>query len=654
MPRVNRREATFRKRLRVAQGLFALAVLGILFKGYKLSLSGDERLERWAKSEYEKSITLSPQRGEIYDQKGRSLASSITVKSIYADPRQVKDKGGAARELSRSLSLGRNEMLEKLGSKRRFVWIERKVTPDVFSRIKDLSISGLGALDESKRFYPNIDLASNVLGFTGLDSNGLSGIELRYDGYLRNRESKYTRVSDALGRRLFTDDLYIIQFDRGNDVYLTLDQAIQYVAEAELDKALERSESSKGYVIVMEPSTGKVLAMVSRPKFNPNDYGKANPSSWMNGAVSLVYEPGSTFKVFVAAAALEEGAIDPKDLFYCKKGSLTVADKNIRDTSDKLWLNPSGIIKYSSNIGAAKIAMALGSEKLYRWVKAFGFGDFTGIDLPGETRGLVRPPSRWTSLDLATIGFGQGIAVSPIQLTAALSSIANGGFRVRPYVVEKVLDAKGNEILRNEPKIGPKIISKAVGEMLKSYMLGVTEQDGTGSRARMPGFEVAGKTGTAQKLDPLTKEYTLDRTVSSFMGFVPVKEPKVAILVVIDEPKGGMFGGEIAAPVFKNIASKTLEYYHVIPGDMDLEFDEGLLAKDIKEEDLVLAAGEEGIDLATVPDFEGLSIREVNRMAQKAGLKILSRGTGIAFKQYPKAGSRIKGPKKCIVYFRPV
>ena len=661
MPRVNKKEEAQRLRIRIIEFLFLAFVGAILLRASDLQLKSNPKLGMWAKKEYEKFVVLAPERGEIFDRNGRPLASSIAVKSIYANPQMIRNETAASKKLSKILGIPEAAILKKLKSEKHFVWLKRMVNPDIYKRVENLSIEGVGALDESKRFYPNLELASGVIGFTGIDSKGLGGVELKFDEYLRSEESKYTGLKDALGRTLFTDGFFVKEYSKGKNIFLTIDRTIQYIAENELDREMKKGEALRGYVIVMEPATGNILAMVSRPKFNPNDIGDTSLESLTNGTVSLAYEPGSTMKVFVIASAIEEGLVKPDDLFYCMQGSFSVAGKSIKDSTDRSWMNPASVIKYSSNIGAAKIALLLGRQKLYNWMKAFGFGEPTGIELPGETAGLLRPFSRWSSLDIATIGFGQGIAVSPLQLITALSTLANGGSRVKPHIVSKVVDSEGRVILENDPVAGEKIISRTTVNTIRNYMIGVTDEDGTGSKAGIDGFSVAGKTGTAQKVDPATGEYSFEKTIASFMGFTPADNPRIAVLVVLDEPKGISFGGQIAAPVFKRIVEQTLDYMKILPPkDMDLKIAEQMNFHDGDEEqdqEIILAsAGEDTLraDDRIIPDFEGLSIREALRIAQKMKIEVSINGSGMAFRQAPRAGAKLTGRTQVMIYFRPI
>ncbi len=675
IPGRNRREKTQKRRIVLAGIFFVILASLIVFRAYVLHLTPNPRLDKWTKRGYEKIVPLSPQRGDIYDSNGRNLASSIKTKSLYVNPRLVQPKAAAAGKLSKVLKKRKSQILKKLKSRKYFVWLKRKTDPANYEKVKSLDIEGIGAVEENKRFYPNKELASSVIGFTGIDSNGLAGIELEYEKYLRSKEAKYVGLKDALGRTIFTKEVFLKKYARGNDLYLTLDRNIQYIAETELDEELAKSGASKGYAIVMEPHSGKILAMVSRPGFNPNDFSKSGPESWINGNVSLVYEPGSTLKVFSIAAALEEGLINPGDIFYCKKGTFSVAGKVIRDGSDRGWLTPASIIKYSSNIGAAKIAMLLGREKLYNWLKAFGFGEYTGVDMPGEVKGILRHYSTWYEMGIANIGFGQGIAITPLQLISALSTVANGGYRIKPFIVESIKYPQGRTVVSNSAEKGPRVISASTVKVITNFMIGVTETDGTGTRAAIPGFSVAGKTGTAQKVDAETGTYSSDKTIVSFMGFVPANDPKIAVLVVIDEPREASFGGTIAAPVFKKIAQKTLKYMKVVPslepeilisgaeqkentGNVQIKLvshnthNSGSFEGSINQNMRQFINSELAKD--TVPDFQGLSVREVLRLATDKGIDVSLEGTGISFKQSLRPGTLIKNKTRCVVYFRPI
>ena len=512
-----------------------------------------------ASRQHQSVVTYTPKRGTIYDVKGNTLAESIEVDSVYARPEDVENPSRTAKELAHILNLDKGSLTKKLKSRKGFLWVKRQVTPKETSRIKESKLRGIYFLKESRRiypqrFYPHSHLAAHLVGFVGIDSKGLEGIEARYDAVLSGDTKRLILEKDAFGREIITEVPIPGKSAQNYTLSLTIDTNIQYVVEVELKRAVEGKGAKKGMAVVMDPMSGKILAMANYPSFNPNRFWDYPPLTWRNRAITDVFEPGSIFKVFLASAALEEKVVKKHDIFFCQNGSYTISNKTIRDVKKYGWLSLEHIIKYSSNIGAAKIAQRVGSEKLYHYIREFGFGNKTGIDLPGEAKGIVRPYRTWSNVGLANIAFGQGIAVTSVQLIAAISSIANGGNLLKPYVVDRIVDPKGKVVKQSQPVIIKRVLSKETAEIVTSILKGVVKEGGTGTKAALPHYDVAGKTGTAQKVDGLVGGYYEDRFISSFMGYVPSNQPRLVILVVIDEPQGIPYGGSVAGPVFRNIA----------------------------------------------------------------------------------------------------
>lgn len=549
--------------------LVLLAFVGsfviISFRAYQLQVFQREKLEKLANRQRQKVATLLPRRGIIYDRHGEELAISIDVDSLYCHPDMVKNPGKLVAALSRPLGMSRKEMLKKVTSSKSFVWLKRRLSPDVSARIRKLDLKEIGIIQERRRYYPNMELAGHVLGFVGLDSQGLEGLELKYDDFLKGKAEEIVMERDALGRTLHVRVDPFHKGTEGHNLILTIDRSIQYITEQALERAVNRADARGGIGIVMDPNTGEVLAMANSPSFNPNTFWNFRPYQWRNRAVTDAFEPGSTFKVFLAAAALEEGIVQPGTLIFCENGSMELAGNTIKDHNKYGWLPLKGIIRVSSNIGATKIGMQLGAEKFYQYIRNFGFGRKGGINLPGETLGLVRDYRRWVPINLANISFGQGISASAIQLITAFSSIANGGHLMVPYMVKEITDSKGNLVKKFNPKAIRRVLSAETSRAMKAIMLGVVSQKGTGKEAAINGIAVAGKTGTAQKVDLVRGGYRKGAYISSFIGFVPAHTPKMAILVVIDEPKGMPYGGKIAAPVFREIAENALNRMGIFP-----------------------------------------------------------------------------------------
>jgi cell division protein FtsI (penicillin-binding protein 3) len=519
-------------------------------------------LSRRAERQHEKNVVLEGERGTIFDRQGRILATNVEVPSIYAIPSLIHDRGAVAPDLARVLPYDARTVLRRLEGNKNFVWIDRKVSPAVARSIMDLGIEGIGVLNESQRFYPKRNLMGHLLGFAGMDNHGLEGVELKYDPILRGEKGWAVVERDALGHSIFQKGL---DPSRGNDLVLTIDEVIQHIAETELDAVMEQTQAADASVIVMNPKTGEILAMAVRPEFNPNRVEFQHPDQWRNRAVTDPYEPGSTFKIITASAALEERVASPGDIFYCEEGRMAVAGGVIRDHEKEGFLTFREVIQKSSNIGMIKIAMRMKDEDLYRHIRAFGFGEKTGIDLEGEAAGTLRDPRSWSGRSLASISIGQEVAATPLQVITAVSAIANSGMLMRPYLVSAVRDADGRVIRTIGPEERRRAVSPETAGKMMSILEGTVAKTGTGEKAAIPGYQVAGKTGTAQKIDPVTKKYSMQDTVSSFIGIVPAEDPRIVVLVVVDSPKGVAWGGTVAAPVFKNVAEQVLRYLGVPP-----------------------------------------------------------------------------------------
>jgi len=564
MVRLKNRSETI-KNIRVIGLLFVVFFFIIGFRGYSLQVLSSEKLSKIIKKQTERTIELSPKRGTIYDRNGSELSVSIDVESLFANPHLIENKSLTAIKISRILGISHKTILKNFEKNRRFVWIKRQIPPAEASKIKKLGINGLGFVEESQRFYPNKELGAQMIGFVGRDSKGLEGIEFEYNNVLKGK-SRYLAINrDALGRQLFIDGAKTSEEVQGNDITLTIDKNIQYIAEKELQAAISISKAKSGIAIVMEPATGKVLAMAVAPLFNPNQFSSYGAKTWRNRAITDEFEPGSTFKTFLMASALEENIIKPKDIFFCEKGSYRVANRVIHDTHPHGWLNATKILKYSSNIGVSKIARHLGSELFYQHIREFGFGEETGVAFPSEANGFIPLPYRTPEHTRSAMAFGQGISVSALQLATAYSAIANGGLYMRPYFVEKVNHPNGMTIQKTNPQVLRRVVSERTARTVRNMLKSVVSKDGTGEKARTASYNVAGKTGTSQKIDKKLKGYSSQKLIASFAGFAPADDPAITVLVIIDEPEKMMSGGAIAAPTFSRITSQTLNYLHITP-----------------------------------------------------------------------------------------
>jgi cell division protein FtsI (penicillin-binding protein 3) len=543
----------------------------------------------------------------------------------------------------------------RLSVNKSFIWVEHWLSPDTATRIKNMKLPGIGFAKESKRFYPNLQTAAHVIGFTGRDPNGLEGIELKYDATILGNTGYMVTERDALGRNIAIRNTVIKDSSPGKNIVLTLDKTIQFIAEKELAKAVSESRANGGMALVMESDTGKVLAMANYPTFNPNAYSRYSLTQLRNRVVVDSFEPGSTFKVFTIASALDSDVIKATDVYNCENGTFRIADRVIHDDHPQSRLTVSEIIKYSSNIGAAKIGLKMGEKRLSSYLRNFGIGGRTGIDLPGEVSGNLK--RHWYGVDLANISFGQGVSVSAIQLVSAVSAIANGGNLMRPYLVERILDDNGKEIQKFEPQLVRKVISAETSQKVTKMMETVTGEGGTGTKAAIDGFRVAGKTGTAEKVDSVTRTYSRTRRIGSFVGFVPADNPKLTIAVIIDEPQGIKYGGVVAAPAFRVIGQNTLAYLKIQPNQptknsakqveasvSTVPADESVIEGDIPD------TSSEG---AVMPDFKGMSMRRVLQVMEKRNINIKLLGSGRATQQNPPPGKIIRGMNEVWIKFSP-
>ena len=512
-----------------------------------------------AKKQHSLFVELEPRRGTIYDANLKPQAVNISVDSVFATCNEIsdKDKEAIIRQLLPILNVDYAYLKDRLYRKKSFIWLARKISPKQSEEIKKLKIKGVDFIKESKRCYPNGYLASQVIGFAGLDNIGLEGIELYYDKYLKGESGFALFLRDARQKKLELLEKMISPRD-GYDLVLSIDEVIQYIAERELDKVFKTYHAKGASIVVINPHTGAILALANRPTFDLNEYVNASKDEVRNRAVCDLFEPGSVFKIVTLSAALEEKKVVEEDKFFCENGSYRVASHILHDHRPHGWLNFREVIEQSSNIGTTKVAQILGSDLLYRYIKLFGFGVKLGIDLPGEVAGIAREPRGWSKISIAAIPIGQEICVTALQLVSAISVIANGGQLMKPYIIKEIRDKYGETIKKFSPIMIRKAISLDTAARAKKILTGVIEQ-GTGKLAKIEGFSAAGKTGTAQKLEP-SGAYSHDKFMASFIGFAPAEDPLIAIAVIVDEPRPYYFGGVVAAPVFKNVASDVLRY----------------------------------------------------------------------------------------------
>ena len=502
-------------------------------------------------------------RGTIFDRNGNELATNLVVESVFVVPQEVRDRKYTSRVLASALGQNYDRVYKEVSSNKQFAWIKRKASTDEIIHLKKAALSGVRFRSEQKRFYPKRELAANVIGFVGTDDYGLAGIEQTYQGKLKGMVYSQPIEQDGRGRNIQNLGS-LSRSNLGNyDLMLTLDEVIQFTAEYHLTKQVERYKADSGMAVVMNPNSGEIYAMANVPQFNPNNYNKFTPETRKNNTVVSSYEPGSIFKPIVAAAALDNGIAQPHDKFFCENGSFKIGGKNIGEASNHKYgsLSMQEIIAKSSNIGAIKIAQKLGKDSFYEYIRKFGFGEKTSIRLPGVSSGLLGKRKNWNERSLASISFGQEIAVTPLQMVVALSAIANGGTLMEPHIA-KALMRDGKIIKEIKPKKIRRVISEKTSRQMMEILKFVVE-NGTGKKAAIDGFEVAGKTGTAQKYITETQSYSKTEFISSFIGYAPADNPRLAILVMIDNPKGRHWGGVVAAPVFVKIVEKSLRHLNV-------------------------------------------------------------------------------------------
>jgi cell division protein FtsI/penicillin-binding protein 2 len=650
--------------------------LVIVVRLVQLQVLGRAFFEKQAARQSERTINIDPRRGDIVDRNGHPLAVSVDTESVYAVPQDIEDPAATAAALGRALGLdpaARRELQSQLEKTRAFVWVRRKLDPSVARAVRALQLEGVGFLTENRRYYPQRELAAHVIGYVGLDNTGMSGIEYAFESAIRGHARKVVIRTDARRRAL---DHTEKPSTEGNTVVLTIDETIQHVAEKELERAVQETGSVAGMAVVMDPRSGEILALANRPTFNPNKFGAYPSSRWRNRAVADAYEPGSIFKIITAAAGLSEKVVDPDEVIDCGHGFLEVAGIRINDHKVFDSLTFRDVIAKSSDVGVARVAQRLGRDNFNRYIRHFGFGAVTGVELPGESGGLLRPMNRWSALSLPTLAFGQEIGVTALQMTAAVAAVANGGFLMKPTIVRHVEDSQGRIVRETRPVAVRRVLEPATAETLTDVLRGVVSS-GTGHRAAIPGYSVAGKTGTAQKVDA-SGRYSMIDHVASFVGFVPAAHPALVVLVSLDTPKGpANEGGDVAAPLFARIAEPALRRLAIPPDDAGRV----LRASGFRAEDVHRAAyrppaldearragaefalaqaraavgqapppiGARGAEPGVMPDLRGTSAREGATAAARLGLIVELRGSGSVARQAPEPGAPVEAGMTCVL-----
>ena len=646
-------------RIATLLAFFLVLFIALGSRAFQLQILSSKALKARAEKQHTQALQLQPDRGIIFDRNGEKLAATIMADSVCADPSKIDNPGDAAKALASVLGTDKTLIQKKLSGTKNFCWIARRIAPEQVDRVQELGIEGIFIVKEPKRFYPSGELAGHLIGFVGSDANGLEGLELKYDQQLKGSPEKLFWTRDAKGKRLYPRVEKPETGQKENyNLVLTIDSRIQHLVESNLKAAVKSKGAKGGFAIVMDPRTGEILALANEMGFDPNNFSTVDPGTGKNKAITDCFDPGSTFKPFLAAAALEEGVVKETDLFNCENGNYRVADRVIHEAQRKRHgtLSFREILKYSSNIGSVKVAEKLGKEKFYQYIRNFGFGAKTGIDLPGEVSGLLRPVESWTRVDAATIAFGQGISITAIQLISALSAIANQGVLMKPFVVRGLMDRKGKLVQAYHPTAVRRIVSPETAKRLTHIMTDVVgAEDGTGKQARIVNVAVAGKTGTSQKFDFTRHVYSSERVKTSFMGFFPSDDPQVAILVILDEPQRDKWGGVAAAPVFREIGEQILTRFKTNIRDNPLVEEEKpgmdmkLKLASASAPQAVQASSDE--DDTRIPDFRGMSIREVLKKSKEKGLDIQIIGSGWATAQKPMAGRPATENRLCTVTF---
>jgi cell division protein FtsI (penicillin-binding protein 3) len=564
-----------RFRLYTLSGLLCLWLLAICVRLVYLQIFCYGDFERRAQHQQQRSFDLSPKRGVIYDRAGRELAMSIQVDSAFVVPSEAPDLPNTISLITRITKDDPRVVLADCCAHKTFCWVARKADAEVTDRVRALNLQGVHFQKEPKRFYPKRELAAQVLGYVGTDDQGLSGLERQFNQQLQGKPGKLMISVDARKQWFASVEK---EPESGNSLVLTIDQNIQYIAERELERGMEETHAIAGTVIVENPHTGEILALTNRPTFNPNIRKEIKNEALKDRAVSDIYEPGSTFKMVTISAGLEEKITRPDEMFDCQMGSIVINGMRIRDSKPHGMLSVADIIAESSDVGAIKVALRLGDDRFYKYIRAFGFGQQTGIELPGETRGLTKPVERWSKVSIGAISMGQEIGISPLQLTSLISTIANDGVHVPPRIVAGTIAAGAMapqntppttpQTIAFQPAEGTRVISSLTAAQMRQMLQGVVLH-GTGRKALLEGYSSAGKTGTAQKVDTATGAYSKTKYVASFAGFAPINDPQIAVVVILDSAVGLHQGGQVSAPVFQRITQQVLEYLHV-PHDVQL------------------------------------------------------------------------------------
>lgn len=618
--------------------VIALMLSVLLVRAFVLQVLPSDNLSKLRNKQFETVVKLEPRRGDIVDRKGKELAASVTSFSLYADPKLVKMPKRLSSRLAKVTDHTYRELLQKLSQKnKRFVWLSRRLSPETKAKIESWKESGIGFVEEGKRIYPNEGLLSQTLGFVGREGQGLEGLEARFEQELKGEKKQFSVRRDAFGRPLVSNGQLFTERPGGATLQLTIDSDLQYFLEQELMRALELHEAERAMGVVLDAQTSEVLAMAGVPTFNSNEVAESTPELRRNPIIMDAFEHGSTIKTFTIAAALREGIAQPNTKYYCEKGKMKVDNRWIRESDKKHeweWLTVSEILEVSSNIGVTKMAFEMGQEKLRAAFLDFGFGERTGIEMNGETRGIL-PALPWRKHHFSNISFGHGLALSPLQIANAYAAIANGGVLKTPTLVKGLVNSDTGEVISNQSRPERRVLTPTQAGIMRLMLTGATSQFGTGTKARVPGFIVAGKTGTAQKVDPNGRGYMRGKYISSFAGFVPANEPKFVIFIAVDSAQKGYYGSDVAAPSFNKVAEYALRAWGITPSILA---EENVLVSKKTAPKIEALRGER---LTVMPSLKGLTVREVSEMLRGQDLEIDIKGRGVVFNTWPKEGESI-------------
>ncbi len=618
-----------RRRLSACVALFCAFFLVIVYRAFDIQVLNTDKALKRARMQQMGSLILKSKRGVIFDSNGSLIASNRLSHSSYLNPRDIEDPENFSRTVGKISGLDYEFVLSRaLMKDRSFVWLKRKMPPDVFERLREADPKGLSFIDEQERVYPQGHLLGAVVGFADIDLRGIEGLEYSLNGYLTGKNMRIQIKRDGNGGSMLFYTPDVRKETSGANVFLTINSNLQHIVEDELKKGVEKTRAESGSAVLMDPHTGRVLAIASYPFFDPNNFSDYSQVGKRNLPIWLSFEPGSIMKPFLVAAAMEENLVSEETVFDCENGKRKIGNFEIRDSSPHGKLNVTDTVAFSSNICASKIADTMGAELYHRYLRDFGFGSKSKTMMPGEHRGIIPSPKRWGRLGLATIAFGQGISVNTLQVATAVSAIANGGYLMAPHIVDKVVDLSGNLLLKKTPKVESRVASYEVSRRVAEIMEQTVER-GTGRKAAVRGYRVAGKTGTAQVADPVSGGYMEDTYTASFVGFAPVEDPNMVLVVVVNRPKTLKYGSQVAAPLFRAIAKRTL-------GELEIQ---------------KISAGLPEDKSFAMPDLRGKSVREVARWAAENGVDLRISGHGFVTKHHPAPGSPVKKGQRCLVSF---